>query len=395
MRRGSREPQLLSQSDIDAAVADLLSSSDEAFTAAALTLARACINKRLSRQEARGLIARLLEDKDGLRRTLARLVDDGEKESQLAVADLLLCLAVEIKPALAALQPSQLVDVAAVVVDLVTWRHISADGSSRCYGPDESLAVKHGLKADAAADIVTLVRLGLLIAALQALREAAPQEGACLRDLLLAGHQTTIKQCLTVTRTDIEGSVSRTAFDVLKSLLLPFTPSPSSPDAEDPAPIPLQLSLPLFTLLVDHVVELAEGTTLMHAQGLLMALELPGLVARAASWRQDRSLREKDVKRLVRQHIYPHMETLLGIIASAQGGMLAVGTATVGAISEFSGQWDSPTHVPRSSCRPLLDNPSLIMTAIKAANAIVGQDVELPPYVYTTMLFVGKLSLTV
>ncbi|CEM30559.1 unnamed protein product [Vitrella brassicaformis CCMP3155] len=188
MRKGSREPLLLSQGDLDLLAADLLSADPRTFAAAARKVTHAYIAGRLSREQCRDLLRRLLIDKDARRHLLLLLLlDDGNREIQLAVADLLLFLTVEIDPALGALQPSQLVDVAAVVVDLVGWRQ-AAEGGSSCYGPGESLYVKYILEADAAVDVVTYVRLRLLTSVLEALRDAAPQEGARLRDSLLAGH---------------------------------------------------------------------------------------------------------------------------------------------------------------------------------------------------------------
>ncbi|CEL95487.1 unnamed protein product [Vitrella brassicaformis CCMP3155] len=368
---------------------DVLSAVDRrTFAAAGRKLTDACVNERVTRLQGRHVLRRLLTDKEALRRILTWLVDDSEKETQLAAADLLGVLGGEIKPALAALQPSQLVDVAAVVVDLVGRRR-AGEGGSGYYGPDESLYVKHILEADAAVDVVTYVRLLLLASVLHALHDAAPDEGARLRDLFLASHQTTVKQCLTVMCTDVEGSVSRMAFSVLESLLLPFNPPPSSPE-EDLTPIPLHLSLPLFSLLVDHLLKLAEGATHMDAQRWLMALELPFLVATAALQRQSTSLRVEDVKLLVAQHLYDNVELIVGIIASADGGMLAVAAATLGAnincALRLSHQLDFPTHLSLSSFQPLLLKPSLITTASRAANALADQDAELPPSLYPVML---------
>ncbi|CEM30528.1 unnamed protein product [Vitrella brassicaformis CCMP3155] len=382
MRKGSREPQL-SESDIDPIAADLLSADPSTLTARARKLCG-----RLTRQQGQHLAARLLEDKDGLRRMLARLLDGSNQETQLAAADLLLYLIRWIKPALAALQRSQLADVAAVFVDVVTWKE-AAEGGSRCYGPDESLAVKEVLKADAAVDVVTYVRLLFLASVLEALHAAAPEEGARLRDLVLAGHQTTIKQCLKVIRTDTHGSLSSMASFALSTLLLPFTPPPSRPEV-DLTPVPLQLSLPLFSLLVDHLLKLVEGA-IMDPQGWRRTLELPGLVAGAASQRQSTSLREKDVERLAELHLCAHVElTLMGIISSGEGGALAVAAATLGAIMvgvlKLSEQFDSLPPFPMSSCRTLLDNPSLIMTAIKAASAPRDREGELTPAVCSLIL---------
>ncbi|CEM25425.1 unnamed protein product [Vitrella brassicaformis CCMP3155] len=317
MREGSREPAL-SHSDIDLLAADLLSADPSTFTAAARKVADACVNERLSRKRGRDLLRRFLADK-GLRRILTWLLDNGNPETQLAAADLLLFLMPEIRPALAALQPSQLVDVAGVVVDVVTWRE-AAEGGSRCYGPDESLFVKHAVKADAAVDVVTYLRLALLAEVIHALYDAVPDEGARLRDLFLASHQTTLKQCLTVMRTDMEGSISRTALAVLQHLV----------DDELPD-IPLHLSLPLFSLLVDHLLKLAEGATHMDPQGWRRALELPGVVVAAVTLSpQAPFLREEDVKRLVEEHLNSHVAKLVGIIASAEEGLLAVAAVTLG-----------------------------------------------------------------
>ncbi|CEM30557.1 unnamed protein product [Vitrella brassicaformis CCMP3155] len=180
------------------------------------------------------------------------------------------------------------------------------------------------------------------------------------------------------------------AFFVLESLLLPFNPSSPSPGA-DPTPIPLHLSLPLFTLLVDHLLKLVEGATLMDPQRWRRALDLPPLLVTAVSRRQARSLRVKDVKRLVTQHVCAHVElALMGIISSAEGGMLAMAADTLGAIMmgvlRVIEQFDLPFPLPLSSCRPLVDNPSLIIRAIRAANALPDHDTELPPAVYPTML---------
>ncbi|CEM30496.1 unnamed protein product [Vitrella brassicaformis CCMP3155] len=379
MRKGSREPQLLSQSDTDLLAADLLSADPTTFTAAARQVANACVKERLNKKEKQRLAARLLKDKDGLRRILLRLVNDRYRETQLAAADLLLFIVTEnlINPAIAALQSCQLVDVAGVIVDVVTWREPTA--ASRGYGPDESLYVKHVVKADAAVDVVTYLRLLFLASVLQDLQAAAPREGARLRDSVLANHETTIKQCLKVIRTDTHGSVSPTAYSVVKSLLQPFTtPSPSSPD-EDLTPIPLQLSLPLFTLLVEHL-----GGATYACRGMAVGAGSAFV-----------SLRQKDVRRLLEQHLYPHVEPLLGIVSSAEGGMLAMAAATLGAIMmgvlRLSQQRDFPTHFSLSSCRLLLDNPSLIIKAVKAANALPDQDIELPPCTYSTMLTCLKI----
>ncbi|CEM30579.1 unnamed protein product [Vitrella brassicaformis CCMP3155] len=303
----------------------------------------------------------LLYSKDGLRRALLRLADDSDKEARNGIALVLPIFLTTIRSTLPTLQPSQLVAVANVVIQTVstTRKELTAGGES------DQLQ-------DQLQKCVMTVRLALLAYVFRAVRQAAPRQFAAVRDSFLADHLATLKQYLTLMANKNFLGLMVEACDSL------FSPEGSYPD---PSPIPLRLALPPMTLLTEYVAQLAEGATDMSAEGWRRAVDLCHVAASAAlvaSKQPDRSVGGKDVKRLVEQHLFAHVDELVRIILTAEGVTVGVAAVTLSSLSgcafALSAQWRSLLSAfPLSSWRPLLNNPQPLA---KAAAAIPTHDIE-------------------